>query len=87
MPRKRPDPSKPPPAQEPPPRRPPLDLPKNLPWLLSLDLGKLSVLSFTNANACWEDQVNTDFIAGLIVGVSIGLMLLWLLRRRRPPNA
>jgi len=39
------------------------------------------------AITCWEDQVNTDFIAGLIVGVSIGLMLLWLLRRRRPPNA
>jgi F0F1-type ATP synthase assembly protein I len=31
--------------------------------------------------------MNSDFISGLIVGIVIGVVLLWISRQRRPPEA
>jgi F0F1-type ATP synthase assembly protein I len=31
--------------------------------------------------------MNSDFIAGLIVGIVIGVVLLWISRQRRRPDA
>jgi F0F1-type ATP synthase assembly protein I len=31
--------------------------------------------------------MNSDFIAGLIVGIVIGVVLLWIARQRRRPDA
>jgi len=31
--------------------------------------------------------MNSDFVAGLIVGILIGAVMLWLIKQRRRPNA